>query len=53
VAALKIDTSIKVEGRFQLVRRVIENNKMNYERWIANNKEDGKTYFVKVIDPIH
>lgn len=20
---------------------------MNYERWIANNKEDGKTYFVK------
>jgi len=44
---LKVDTSSPVEGRFNLIRRMVENNKMNYERWIASNKEDGGSYFVK------
>lgn len=44
---LKVDTSSAVEGRFQLMRRMVENNKLNYERWIATNKDDGGSYFVK------
>ena len=44
---LKVDTTSAVEGRFNLIRRMVENNKMNYERWIATNKDDGGSYFVK------
>jgi hypothetical protein len=36
-----------VEGRFNLIRRMTENNKLNYERWVATNKDDGGSYFVK------